>query len=141
MNRPPASSQGSDEFFALVYDELRTIAHARIRGERPGYTLQTTELVHEAYLRLAPDKDDAWAGRGHFFAAAAEAMRRILIERARSGPGSSAAAIPGAGPRCASPWTWSRSPASPTTTSPRPSWPWTRPSSGSRRRTSAWHGW
>lgn len=84
MNRPPASPQGSDEFFALVYDELRTIAHARIRGERPGYTLQTTELVHEAYLRLAPDKDDAWAGRGHFFAAAAEAMRRILIERARA---------------------------------------------------------
>ena len=84
MIRPPASPPGSDEFFALVYDELRGIAHARIRGERPGYTLQTTELVHEAYLRLAPDRDDAWVGRGHFFAAAAEAMRRILIERARA---------------------------------------------------------
>ena len=79
----PPGPQGSDEFFALVYDELRTIAHARMRGERAGYTLQTTELVHEAYLRLAP-AGRAWAGRGHFFAAAAEAMRRILIERARA---------------------------------------------------------
>ncbi|MBE0567317.1 MAG: sigma-70 family RNA polymerase sigma factor [Krumholzibacteria bacterium] len=76
--------QGSDEFFALVYDELRSIAHARLRGERPGYTLQATELVHEAYLRLAPQGDAAWECRGQFFAAAAEAMRRILIERARA---------------------------------------------------------
>lgn len=84
MNRPPEPAHGSHEFFALVYDELRSIAHARIRVERPGFTLQTTELVHEAYLRLAPANDEGWAGRGHFFAAAAEAMRRILIERARA---------------------------------------------------------
>ncbi|MEZ5066096.1 MAG: ECF-type sigma factor [bacterium] len=74
----------SRAFFALVYDELRGIAHARMRGERPGRTIQTTELVHEAYLRLRPEGDRDWRSRGEFFAAAAEAMRRILIERARS---------------------------------------------------------
>jgi RNA polymerase sigma factor (TIGR02999 family) len=74
----------SDAFFALVYDELRTIAHARMRGERTGHTLQTTELVHEAYLRLGAREGVAWQSRGQFFAAAAEAMRRILIERARA---------------------------------------------------------
>ncbi len=84
MIRQPDPVRDSDEFFALVYDELRSIAHARIRGERPGYTLQTTELVHEAYLRLAPARDGAWDSRGQFFVAAAEAMRRILIERARA---------------------------------------------------------
>jgi RNA polymerase sigma factor (TIGR02999 family) len=74
----------SDEFFALVYDELRAIAHARMRGERSSATLQSTELVHEAYLRIAPQNDVKWKNRGQFFAAAAEAMRRILIDRARS---------------------------------------------------------
>ncbi|MBZ0267198.1 sigma-70 family RNA polymerase sigma factor [bacterium] len=76
--------QSSDAFFSQVYDELRSIAHARVRGERAAYTLQTTELVHEAYLRLAPRDGGAWESRGQFFAAAAEAMRRILIERARA---------------------------------------------------------
>jgi RNA polymerase sigma factor (TIGR02999 family) len=74
----------SDEFFAAVYEELRSIAHARMRHEKAGYTLQTTELVHEAYLRLAPQDGSEWANRRHFFSAAAEAMRRILIERARA---------------------------------------------------------
>jgi RNA polymerase sigma factor (TIGR02999 family) len=72
------------DLLPLVYDELRKLAAARLDGERPGQTLQATALVHEAYLRLVggqvpPD----WNGRGHFFAAAAEAMRRILVENAR----------------------------------------------------------
>lgn len=74
----------SDAFFAQVYDELRTIAHARMRGERSGGTLQSTELVHEAYMRLNPGDGRRWENRAHFFAAAAEAMRRILIDRARA---------------------------------------------------------
>lgn len=68
----------------LVYDELRRLAAARLAHEAPGQTLQPTALVHEAYLRLVGDEDAArWHDRGHFFAAAAEAMRRILIEAAR----------------------------------------------------------
>jgi RNA polymerase sigma factor (TIGR02999 family) len=80
--RAPAG--GSDTFFEQVYDELRAIAHSRMRREQTGQTLQSTELVHEAYLRLSHGKDAGWENRGHFFAAAAEAMRRILIERARA---------------------------------------------------------
>ena len=72
----------TEQLLPLVYDELRRLARSRMRGERPGHTLQPTALVHEAYLRLL-GSDGAWQGRGHFFAAAAEAMRRILIERAR----------------------------------------------------------
>ncbi|HZD53551.1 MAG TPA: ECF-type sigma factor [Woeseiaceae bacterium] len=72
----------SDELLPLVYDELRKLAHARMRRERPGHTLQPTGLVHEAYLRLV-GSDTNWENRRHFFAAAAETMRRILIERAR----------------------------------------------------------
>jgi RNA polymerase sigma factor (TIGR02999 family) len=79
----PAAA-GSDRFFAQVYDELRVIAHARMRGERTGQTIQSTELVHEAYLRLNQADGAEWKSRAHFFAAAAEAMRRILIERARA---------------------------------------------------------
>jgi RNA polymerase sigma factor (TIGR02999 family) len=78
--RKPAAD--SDRFFQEVYAELRSIAHARMRGERKGHTLQSTELVHEAYLRLHQGKN--WESRAHFFAAAAEAMRRILIDRARA---------------------------------------------------------
>jgi RNA polymerase sigma factor (TIGR02999 family) len=74
------------DLLPLVYEELRKLAAQRIANEKPGQTLQATALVHEAYLRLV-DVDEAkrqhWHGRGHFFAAAAEAMRRILIERAR----------------------------------------------------------
>jgi RNA polymerase sigma factor (TIGR02999 family) len=72
------------ELLPLVYDELRQLAAARLAQEKPGQTLQATALVHEAYLRLVgTDPDQQWNGRGHFFAAAAEAMRRILVEQAR----------------------------------------------------------
>jgi RNA polymerase sigma factor (TIGR02999 family) len=72
------------ELLPLVYDELRKLAAARLADEKPGQTLQATALVHEAYLRLVGDGQPRdWNGRGHFFAAAAEAMRRILINRAR----------------------------------------------------------
>jgi RNA polymerase sigma factor (TIGR02999 family) len=72
------------ELLPLVYDELRRLATARMAAESPGQTLQPTALVHEAYLRLVGPADrPGWDGRGHFFAAAAEAMRRILVEAAR----------------------------------------------------------
>jgi RNA polymerase sigma factor (TIGR02999 family) len=69
------------ELLPLVYDELRKLAAVRMAGERPGHTLDATALVHEAYLRLVGDQQ--FDGRGHFFAAAAEAMRRILVDHAR----------------------------------------------------------
>jgi len=72
------------ELLPLVYDELRQLAAARMAAECPGHTLQATALVHEAYLRLVGvERPQEWNGRGHFFAAAAEAMRRILVEGAR----------------------------------------------------------
>jgi RNA polymerase sigma factor (TIGR02999 family) len=72
------------QLLPLVYDELRKLAAAKLAQEKPGQTLQATALVHEAYLRLVGDGQPRdWNGRGHFFAAAAEAMRRILIENAR----------------------------------------------------------
>jgi len=72
------------ELIPLVYDQLRAIARHRLEGERAGHTLQATELVHDAWLRLAPDlpRQD-WRDRSHFYSAAAEAMRRILIDNAR----------------------------------------------------------
>ena len=74
----------ADQLLPLVYDELRRLAAQRMARELPGQSLQPTALVHEAYLRLVgADPNKAWDGRGHFFAAAAEAMRRILVERAR----------------------------------------------------------
>ena len=74
----------SDELLPLVYDELRKLATARMAHENPGQTLQATSLVHEAYVRLVDvEQPQDWENRGHFFAAAAEAMRRILVERAR----------------------------------------------------------
>lgn len=77
--------QAAANLLPLVYDELRKLAALRLTQERPGQTLQATALVHEAYLRLlGPDGESLdWANRGHFFAAAAEAMRRILIDNAR----------------------------------------------------------
>jgi RNA polymerase sigma factor (TIGR02999 family) len=83
-----ASISGGDphaasELLPLVYEELRRLARSRMARERPGQTLTATALVHEAYLRLVGDEDPPWQNRAHFFAAAAEAMRRILIERAR----------------------------------------------------------
>jgi RNA polymerase sigma factor (TIGR02999 family) len=72
------------ELLPLVYDELRKLAAVRMAAEVPGHTLQPTALVHDAYLRLVGrENDDRWDNRGHFFAAAAEAMRRILVETAR----------------------------------------------------------
>lgn len=73
----------SDELLELVYEELRNLAHHRMSKENPGHTLQATALVHEAYLRLVREDRSQWQNRAHFFSAAAEAMRRILIERAR----------------------------------------------------------
>src|SRR6476661_2572314 len=74
----------AEQLLPLVYDELRRLAAHRLAHEKPGHTLQPTALVHEAYLRLVGgDNAEDWTGRGHFFAAAAEAMRRILVESAR----------------------------------------------------------
>jgi RNA polymerase sigma factor (TIGR02999 family) len=81
----------AEQLLPLVYDELRKLAAAKLSNEKPGQTLQATALVHEAYLRLMGkpgvsgerESPDAWDSRGHFFAAAAEAMRRILVEQAR----------------------------------------------------------
>jgi RNA polymerase sigma factor (TIGR02999 family) len=77
-------SSAAGQLLPLVYDELRRLAAQKLAHEKPGQTLQATALVHEAYLRLVDvDTDQHWNSRGHFFAAAAEAMRRILVERAR----------------------------------------------------------
>ena len=76
-------AQAAEQLLPLVYDELRRLAAQRLAQEKPGQTLQATALVHEAYLRLVGPQHPGWDGRGHFFAAAAEAMRRILVERAR----------------------------------------------------------
>src|SRR5262245_42234308 len=74
----------AEQLLPLVYDELRQLAAQRVAQERPGQTLQATALVHEAYLRLVGGEPDVhWNSRGHFIAAAAEAMRRILVENAR----------------------------------------------------------
>jgi RNA polymerase sigma factor (TIGR02999 family) len=73
----------AEELLPLVYEELRRLAAARMAQEAPGQTLQATALVHEAWLRLVGNQRQEWNGRGHFFGAAAEAMRRILIENAR----------------------------------------------------------
>jgi RNA polymerase sigma factor (TIGR02999 family) len=76
--------QASEQLLPLVYDELRKLAAARLHQEKPGQTLQATALVHDAYLRLVDGANaQRWDTRGHFFAAAAEAMRRILVENAR----------------------------------------------------------
>lgn len=85
----PAKSQtdrdsgSSEEMIAILYAELRRLAGSKMRGLAPGQTLQATALVHEVYLRLSKEPNQRWDHRGHFFVAAAEAMRRILIEQAR----------------------------------------------------------
>jgi RNA polymerase sigma factor (TIGR02999 family) len=76
-------SDGNDQLLALIYDELRKLAAHKMANEAPGQTLQPTALVHEAWLRIIKGKEIKFANRAHFFSAAAEAMRRILIERAR----------------------------------------------------------
>lgn len=87
--------RATEELLPLVYDQLRRIASARMAGERRDHTLQATALLHEAYVRMMGGGNEAWANRRHFYFAAAEAMRRILIEHARArsrlkrgGPGS-----------------------------------------------------
>lgn len=75
--------KATEELLPLVYAELRRLAAARMAREQPGHTLQPTALVHEAWLRLGGDEQPRWETRAHFFAAAAEAMRRIWVERAR----------------------------------------------------------
>jgi RNA polymerase sigma factor (TIGR02999 family) len=78
-------ASASAELFPLIYDQLRRLAAQRLAQEKPGHTLQATALVHEAYLRLVEgESSQEWNSRGHFFSAAAEAMRRILVENARS---------------------------------------------------------
>jgi RNA polymerase sigma factor (TIGR02999 family) len=77
--------QATEQLLPLVYQELRALAARKLAQEQPGQTLQATALVHEAYLRLVdPEQFPNWDSRGHFFAAAAEAMRRILVDRARA---------------------------------------------------------
>ena len=76
-------AKAAEELLPLVYTELRRLAAHKMANEAAGHTLQPTALVHEAYLRLVKNPDQKWNGRGHFFAAAAEAMRRILIDSAR----------------------------------------------------------
>lgn len=76
-------NQATDELLPLVYEELRCLAVQRLSHESPGQTLQATALVHEAYLRLLGPEVQTWKSRGHFFGAAAEAMRRILVDSAR----------------------------------------------------------
>ena len=76
-------ARATDELLPLVYEELRLLAAQKLSHEPPGQTLQATALVHEAYIRLVGDEAQSWDSRGHFFAAAAEAMRRILVDNAR----------------------------------------------------------
>ena len=73
----------ADELLPLVYEELRKLAEARLANEAAGQTLQPTALVHEVWIKLSGSDNQQWSGRGHYFGAAAEAMRRILIDRAR----------------------------------------------------------
>jgi len=81
---PTASVLRAHELLPIVYEELRQLAQHRMAQERRGHSLQATALVHEAFLRIVGDRENGWASRAQFFAAAAEAMRRILIEHART---------------------------------------------------------
>jgi RNA polymerase sigma factor (TIGR02999 family) len=85
LSRLEQDPTAAEQLLPLVYDELRCLAMARLADEKPGQTLQPTALVHEAYMRLVDkDTEHCWNSRGHFFGAAAEAMRRILVDVARS---------------------------------------------------------
>lgn len=83
LSRLETGEASSEELLAAVYDELRRLAQSKMAGERQGHTLQATALVHEAWLRLGGDIQKQWENRRHFFGAAAEAMRRILVDHAR----------------------------------------------------------
>lgn len=82
-SQPTSNLPSTEALFATVYDELRKLAAAKLSKEKPGQTLQATALVHEAYLKLAGPENAQFQNTGHFFAAAAEAMRRLIIDRAR----------------------------------------------------------
>jgi RNA polymerase sigma-70 factor (ECF subfamily) len=85
LNRLQEGDRGAEsQLVPLVYDELRRLASAFMRRERPGHTLQSTALVHEAYLKLSDQKNVSWQNRAHFFAVAAQLMRRILVDHARA---------------------------------------------------------
>ncbi len=77
-------SRAPAELLPLVYDELRKLAHSYLQNERPGHTLQATALVHEAYIRMVDWKNVSWQNRAHFFAVAAQMMRKILVDHARA---------------------------------------------------------
>jgi len=77
------NADAGEKLFAVVYEKLHIIAHAAMQNERPGHTLQTTALIHEAYLKLVQNRDEGWSNRRHFFSTAAGAMRRILVDEAR----------------------------------------------------------
>ena len=128
-------AHAAGQLLPLVYDELRKLAAARMAEEAPGNTLNATALVHEAYLRLVGPADDArWDNRGHFFAAAAEAMRRILVEAARRKQRTKH----GGDRHAHRPWTpLSPPPRTPATTSS----PSTPPSPGWRPRTRKRRSW
>jgi RNA polymerase sigma factor (TIGR02999 family) len=79
----PVESEAAERLLPIIYDELRRLAEQRMAREKPGQTLQATALVHEAWLRLGGDRQPVWESEAHFFGAAAEAMRRILIDNAR----------------------------------------------------------
>jgi RNA polymerase sigma factor (TIGR02999 family) len=83
MEEAPSGPGPANDLMTIVYEELRKLAAQRMAREAPGQTLQATALVHEAWLRLGGDRQPAWQNKAHFFAAAAEAMRRILIDNAR----------------------------------------------------------
>ena len=83
----------AERLWPLVYEELRALAHAKMSRQAPGHTLQTTALVNEAYLKLVGSNDPGWEGRGHFFGAAAQAMRQILVDQARKRRGPSTVEI------------------------------------------------
>ena len=92
--------QALEKLVPLIYNELRHLAHKCLYRERPGHTLQTTALVHEAYLKLIDQRDARWQNRAHFFAIAAQAMRRILVDSARR----HAARIPSGRPAAGTRW-------------------------------------
>ena len=83
LNDVRLGKRNSDDLLPLLYEELRSLAASKMRHESPGITLQSTALVHEAYMRLVKSEADEWQNRAHFFGAAANAMRRILVEQAR----------------------------------------------------------
>jgi RNA polymerase sigma factor (TIGR02999 family) len=84
LNDGPSATAREEVILPLVYEQLRSAAQRLLRGERDGHTLQATALVHEAWLKLVGPREVPWQGRAHFYAAAAEAMRRILVDHARA---------------------------------------------------------